>query len=164
MEESEEWKVITNTPNYSISTLGKVKNNKTQKILKNKINNKQYVIVVLYKKNYLIHQLVATHYLPNINNYLQIDHKNRNKNDNRLINLRWCNNSLNQRNMVKQLNKSSIYKGVCWVKTNKKWSSQLYINYKKIHFGFFENEKDAGLAYNKYIIENKLEFFVLNDI
>ena len=47
---------------------------------------------------YLVHRLVAIKYIPNPNNYPDIDHKNRIKTDNRVENLRWVDNMINVSN------------------------------------------------------------------
>ena len=64
------------------------------KILSPKTSNKGYLETTLMKegKNYYkrIHQLIASAFLPNPNNYPQINHINEDKKDNRVENLEWC--------------------------------------------------------------------------
>ena len=66
----------------------------------------------------------------------EIDHINHDKLDNRKQNLRHCTRSQNS------MNRKDV-KGYCWNKINKKWQVFLTINYKNIHLGFFNKEKDA---------------------
>lgn len=57
-------------------------------------NNKGYCMVCLCEngkqKNFLIHRLVAIHFLENNNDYPEVDHNDENKNNNRVTNLVWC--------------------------------------------------------------------------
>lgn len=46
-------------------------------------------------------------------------------------------------------NNTSGYKGVSWHKINKKWISGITINYKRIHLGYFEDKKEAVIAYKQ---------------
>ena len=99
----EEWRVIEDYPNYMVSNLGRVKSlnyNKTgkERIMKQGIS-KGYCRVVLYKdakqKKYLVHRLVASAFLPNPNNYLCVNHKDENKQNNKVSNLEWCTQEYN---------------------------------------------------------------------
>ena len=47
---------------------------------------------------YLKHRLIATQFIENPNNYVYVDHINRNRLDNRIENLRWCSASDNSKN------------------------------------------------------------------
>jgi hypothetical protein len=38
------------------------------------------------------------------------------------------------------------------------------VNKKLIHIGYFEAETDAAMAYNRYVIENNLEDYALNNV
>ena len=164
----EEWKQIQDYPNYSISSFGNVRNDKTNKILKPYNNNKGYFVVSLSKKgivkDFPNHRLVGTHFLPNWNNFKEIDHKNNITTDNRIYNLRWCNRSLNNRNTRKRNSCVSNYKGVDFVKKDNIWRCRISINNTRINVGSFETEKEAGLAYNNYIVNNNLTHFILNKL
>jgi len=78
--------------------------------------------------------------------------------DNRRSNLRICTASQNAANSKKRANCSSKYKGVYWHKPSGKWLVQIGIHGKRIHLGYFDNEDDAGRAYNRAAIEQWGEF------
>ena len=59
---------------------------------------------------------------------------------------------------------SSKYKGVSWYSSRNKWYSYIHFNYEKIHIGYFENEKEAALAYNKKAKELFGEYAYLNEV
>lgn len=75
------------------------------KVLKTKVNRTGYVEVTLSKngtmKTYLLHRLLAIHFLDNPNNYPCVNHKNGIKTDNRLENLEWCTMSQNTKHAYK---------------------------------------------------------------
>lgn len=87
---------------YQINRKGEVLGLKSNKILKKRIN-KGYVRFVLYdingiEKSLLLHRLLAIQFIPNPENLPMIDHIDRNKRNNNLENLRWCDATLNLRN------------------------------------------------------------------
>jgi len=90
-----------------------------------------------------------------------IDHRNREGLDNRKSNLRLATHSQNNCNR-KQIQGSSKYRGVNYVKNRKKWRAA--INYNRIykHLGFFENEEDAARAYDEAAKIYHGEFATLN--
>lgn len=93
-----------------------------------------------------------------------IDHVNGNALDNRKENLRICSNAENLRNRKKQKNTSSIYKGVCFDKRDKKWRASIRLNNKLMYIGLFDTQTQAAKAYNKAAVENFGEFARLNII
>lgn len=89
----ENWKVIVEYPSYSISSLGRVKNNTTNKVLKAVPNTFGYLQVRLYKegqyKVFTIHQLVAAYFLSIPSGDLELNHVDEDKLNNRWDNLEW---------------------------------------------------------------------------
>jgi hypothetical protein len=50
------------------------------------------------RKKYLIHRLIAIQWIPNPDNYPEVDHIDRNINNNNIDNLRWVDRQTNRRN------------------------------------------------------------------
>jgi hypothetical protein len=61
-------------------------------------------------------------------------------------------------------NRSSIYRGVCFIKSTKKWQSSIKVNNKLIHIGTFENEELAAKAYNEAAIKYHKENASINNV
>lgn len=92
------------------------------------------------------------------------DHKNGNKLDNRLQNLRICTNAQNMRNIPAKKQNTSGFKGVTWQKDCLRWKAQIKFNYKNIHIGVFKLKTDAALAYNQAAKKYFGKFAWLNPI
>jgi len=95
-----EWKKISRNTNYSINRKGEVRNDITGKIKTACVNSKNgYLVVDLYKNNkgtkVAIHRLLAEAFIPNPENKPCIDHKDGNRQNNKLSNLRWATYSEN---------------------------------------------------------------------
>lgn len=80
---------------YEVSDTGLVKSLfRYKKILKPNKMNTGYLSVELFKngtsKRMSIHRLVAEAFIPNPNNYPQVNHKDENKQNNNVENLEWC--------------------------------------------------------------------------
>jgi hypothetical protein len=80
---------------------------------------------------------------------LVTDHINRNKLDNRKVNLRSVTGSQNCTNRGLNKNNVSGHKGVIWRKDIRRWSARIKTNYKEIYLGCFINIKDAIKARKK---------------
>ena len=87
----------------------------------------------------------------------EIDHINRNKLDNRKINLRKATRSINCLNKGLQSNNTSGKVGVYLIKTasSKKWRAELQVNGKKHRSGYFLTKSEAVKArdtlFKKYV-------------
>lgn len=92
-----------------------------------------------------------------------VDHIDGNILNNQKHNLRICTHSENMRNQH-SVSGTSKYKGVYWSKDKNKWAAQIRSSNKKKFLGYFSNEKDAALAYNKAAVELHGEFAKLNEV
>ena len=132
------WKRIDRYDHYLVSSLGRVKNEKTNRILKLGFD-KGYHQVSLSKKDVKktgrIHQLVAYAFIENPLNKPIIDHKNNNKTDNSVKNLRFVTYKENNYNTPISKSNTSTVKGVFWDKGRNKWCSKIKINYESIYIG-----------------------------
>lgn len=90
---------------YQASNLGRIRSIKHYdkmhrlwegKILTPQFDGKQnYLHISIKGKPYQIHRLVAKTFLPNPNNYPEVNHKDENKTNNCVENLEWCTHKYN---------------------------------------------------------------------
>ena len=74
---------------------------------------------------------------------LDIDHINGDPSDNRIVNLRACGKSRNQKNRKANANNKSGFSGVNWRESHKKWRAAFRHNGKENHVGYFLDPSDA---------------------
>ena len=107
--ENEEIKQIENFPNYYITSFGRVWSEHSHKFLKPTINKRrnhqrEYISLGRGNKEY-VHRLVANAFIPNPNNYEEIDHIDTNGLNNHSDNLKW---TTHQQNMDNEITKEKI--------------------------------------------------------
>ena len=97
-----------------------------------------------YKAHRLIYQMFNEHWdITDTSQDNQIDHKDNDKLNNSIDNLRVATGSQQQQNTGKKKNNTSGTTGVIWHKRDKKWVVQVAVN-KKYHYGgYFDNKEDA---------------------
>lgn len=96
----ENWKKVKGSDGvYSVSDKGQVRNNLTGKILKPSPYENGYLATQIFidgkQKRIRIHRLVAEHFIPNVNNFPYINHKDENRENNNADNLEWCTSKYN---------------------------------------------------------------------
>ena len=115
----EDVKIIDGYSNYAIDENGTVYNIKKCTKLKPYAAKNSYVRVQMVsdnktsKKEYL-HRIIAKTFIPNPNNYEIINHKNLDKQDNRIENLEWC---TQQQNMIHNADNKSFKRKVMQLDT-----------------------------------------------
>lgn len=84
-----------------------------------------------------------------------VDHKDKNYDNNRWINLREATNTQNQQNRSININNKCGYKGVSFKKSNNSYVAQIVVNGKKIHLGYRKTPEEA---HQLYLDASKLYF------
>ncbi len=124
--------VFTWKENSRRGNIGKIAGNSTS----------EYVRIGYLGKSYMAHRLAWMY----VHGYFPkgiIDHKNRNKHDNKILNLRDATSVENNRNIPIQKNNTSSTPGVVFHKRDKYWQSSIYENGKQIHLGSFKDKDEA---------------------
>ena len=117
-----------------------------------------YIAIYLLDKKYTAHRL-AWFYINGAWPKQQLDHINRQKTDNRICNLRECNDSQNRKNIgLNKVNKSG-FKGVSIDKFNSNWKARIFIEGKEIWLGRHKTAELASQAYEAYAKQHHSEFY-----
>lgn len=75
-----------------------------------------------------------------------VDHINHNRLDNTSLNLRFVTKSQNAWNNTRSpKGKSGVY-GVYWFKPRNKWKTNIKVNNKEIHLGYFDTVEEATIV------------------
>ena len=162
-QDLEIWDYPPGYNNYKVSSKGQVWSTGSGKILKPRIRNDGYYQVFLYKdrkrKGHLVHNLVAnTFYFAEDYAGYQIDHVDRDKGNNNLLNLRFCTGSENCRNRAVRSDSASGLKGVHFDKKHKKWRAYISADKKRKYLGYFETKEEAYNAYKRASKEDHGEY------
>lgn len=138
-----------------ITTNGHKRKGRLIKIYKNTFHN--YCEGKLHKgnkvKNCRINVLVATAFIVNPENKLEVNHKDGNKLNNCTWNLEWNTRRENETHYYLGQDTTSEYTGVYWNKKKSKWCASIRYKNNTVYLGQYSVEIYASDAYQKALIE-----------
>ena len=167
---TEEWRCTPGYDRYEVSSHGRIRNKKTGRILRGTLTRDGYVHVDLSTEKYMkhsvkVHRIVASAFLVNPSEKPCIDHKDGNRQNNNVYNLRWATRAENNRNSKKRNDNTSGFRGVSWSKTAKKWKVQCNDrDGRHTYLGLYKDPFAAALSYNVFALKEHGEFAKLNVI
>lgn len=110
------------------------------------LDERGYWVLRIKNKKYYGHAVAWAIYYGRWPAFL-LDHKNQNKADNSILNLRRSTKSNNGANRSMQVNNTSGYKGVYRISQQSNWFSQIKVRNKLIYLGVFCCKEAAHAAY-----------------
>ena len=124
--------------------------NKTKGKRAGGLGNHGYWQINLWGRLALAHRLAwAMHHWEDPGD-LQIDHINRVRTDNRIVNLRLVERSANQRNRGLQKNNTSGFTGVCWNHRRNAWEAKVTLGGKLNHLGYYSTPEAAASSLTNF--------------
>lgn len=144
------FKDLPRDTNYMVDENGNVFSKRRNKILSPKINRDGYLRIQIWNKNKCefvgIHRLIAETFIPNPENKPFINHKNGDKQNNRVENLEWCTQKENIQHSLKMgLSKPSPRN---WKRLSKPVDQfDLNGNYIKTFPSQIEVERQLGISH-----------------
>ena len=136
----------------------KSKNSRFNNKLAGSLRNDGYIGIYIKGEYFFAHRIIWEMFKGEIPEGKTIDHKDLNRANNRISNLRLCDQYQNNMNKTKTIANKSGYKGVSFHKQKKKWVAKIGVKGKSKFLGFFDSPEEAAEAYKQRAIELYGEF------
>lgn len=106
-----EWRTVVEYERYEVNQFGDIRHKQRKHVLSPRPNAAGYLYVAFniegHRKNFAVHRIVANAFIPNPNNYSEVNHIDSNKTNNCVENLEWVDSSQNKKHAYqKQENKT----------------------------------------------------------
>lgn len=118
-----------------------------------------YRYITVFRKSYPEHHLVWF-FVTGVWPREFLDHRNRQRDDNRWANLREASSKQNNENSLVRSDSTSGVRGVSWCSTQSKWRAYIYHNKKQVNLGWFQTKNQAARA--RLLAERKLHLYSPN--
>jgi hypothetical protein len=112
-----------------------------------------YLVCSIDGSLFYVHRIAWALSVGSIDSDLQVDHINGDRSDNRLCNLRACDNAQNNWNKL-----GKPYKGASLDKRDGRWSASITVRGRSVSLGRFSTQELAHMAYCKAAAELHGEF------
>lgn len=162
-------KKIKGFDDYFINQNWKVYSIKTGELIELKPyldSKKKYWLIKLIdnngiRKSKLVHRLVAETFIPNQNNYPEVNHKDKNTKNCKLSNLEWCTRKYNLYDSYKTMSQNRNYKKCELLKDNE--SIGIFDGIRKAANYAYENYGISKYSLEKYLISKNFKIKILED-
>ncbi|MGI0133895.1 MAG: hypothetical protein ACREBW_02925 [Candidatus Micrarchaeaceae archaeon] len=162
---NEQWVILPDYPQFEFSNLRRVRMTKTKVFVFPSLSTPVVGYAQLHIKgdNIYLHIEAAKAFIPNPHGMPEVDHKDNQRWDWKVSNLKWVTHGQNMKNSLKskQYNgrpTTSVFKGVTWSKKNCKWHAQIAVDGKHISGGYFDDEEEAARRYDELALLHHKEF------
>ena len=125
------------------------------------IDGDGYRRIIVLGKRHLAHQLAWQLTHGEIPGGLELDHKNHQRDDNRIANLRLATRSENNANS-KHRRRASKYRGISRCSQTRLIKAAIRVGGRTVHIGYYETEEHAARAYDVAAIWHFGDFATLN--
>lgn len=117
-----------------------------------RLSNRGYIQIGISCRVYSAHRL-AWFYTYGVWPAKDLDHKDRNKQNNAICNIREASQSENKANVEMHRDNTSGVKGVSWDSQRQKWRAQIGFRGKYMYLGLFNSKDNAAAAYRAKAIK-----------
>jgi len=152
---------------YSVSDMGQVRG--PRKLLRPGADGGGYLAVNLCKDGHQVltkvHRIVAAAFIPNPDGKREVDHINRNRQDNRRENLQWA---TKRENMLNTHRHDGERYGIYWVKLRDVYEVKFRVNKQMCHYGWHATLDQAVQVRNAAVADlnrsDELPLQILTDL
>ena len=140
---------VIDYPKYKIFPDGRLWSDIKKKFLTPRVHTNGYHRYQLLGRDFYVHRLVATHYIPNPENLIDVDHIDLDRTNNNVENLRWASRRQNMHNATNNREDINIR-----VRPWGAWEVSIMYQRKVIYNPTFKTREEAIIARDNFYVNN----------